>query len=141
MYEGLYGSSEGDVVVQLKINGAYKTSAYLARRQTHNTSNTTTQGYSGLRKGIPLGYVQDGATYPSSGTIEMGHITGTRNKTVLCRGINWGYQWEPQFFTSGGVSQGGNTADQQSVLQGIRIIPDSGNIAGGTFTLYGIKTS
>ena len=141
MYEGAYGSSGDNWVLQLKMNGSYKTSGYSTRIQTYDTANTNTAANTGVTKGVRLGYMQTSSMYPSSGLIDIPQIESGVMKLVRAQGINWSYGYDVRFWNSGGWSQVGSGLDRDGVLQGIRIKPEVVNISGGTFTLYGIKNS
>ena len=141
MYEGAYGSSGDNWVLQLKMNGSYKTSGYSTRIQTYDTANTNTAANTAVTKGVRLGYMQTSSVYPSSGLIDIPQIESGVMKLVRAQGINWSYGYDVRFWNSGGWSQAGSGPDRDGVLQGIRIKPEVVNISGGTFTLYGIKTS
>lgn len=127
---------------QLKLGGTYQTSGY-AGYVSRPTSNTST--FQGAAVSGSAGSVVSMFGSPAAGTGAALNFTmwiQDVNSTSNCKGV---YSTAISFqegsnpvvvTTSGGMINNVTTA-----LTGIRFTPGSGNIASGTFRLYGIAKS
>lgn len=131
-------SSDAILNARLKLGGSYITANYRTNTSTRITSSTTeTIAASTTGTLIPIadGLTSDAA---SSGHLEM-HVSGvtntTRAKLVRCRAIVYDGAEISMIDTFG------TSVDSFGALTGVRFLPSGGNIASGSFRLYGIQKS
>lgn len=135
--ESIYNSAEGVMHLQISNSSTYVTTAYNTHRMSVAESNASYSGNVDTNAaGIQVGYAQNALANSYSFRVQLNDLTNSGTAPLLFG--EWGVIYSGTDTLGGQIVGSHNTAQ---AIDGIKILPASGTITAGRFTLYGISHS